>query len=130
MRDHIELDEYFDISPSALYTAWLTGEEHAAMTGGAAESVPEVGTDYTAWDEYIWGQHLELVPDQRIVQSWRSTEFAPNEEDSVVTITLTPEGSGTRLHLSHTDIPTGDGERYRKGWIEHYFTPMKKHFSS
>jgi activator of HSP90 ATPase len=31
--------------------------------------------------------------------------------------------------LHHSDIPTGQGEEYRRGWEDYYFRPMQAYFS-
>ena len=36
--------------------------------------------------------------------------------------------SPTRITLRHTDIPVGQGEMYREGWLEYYFEPMQQYF--
>ncbi len=56
------------------------------------------------------------------MQSWRTTEFPPESPDSRVEITLEPTLGGTLVTLLHTDIPVGQGDRYRQGWNEYYLT--------
>ena len=46
-------------------------EKHAAFTGGKAEISREAGGGINAYDGYIAGKNVELVPDQKIVQDWR-----------------------------------------------------------
>ncbi len=129
--EELELREEFKfISPEEFYRAWLTGDEHAAMTGGTATGEPTVGTSYSAWDDYIRGENLQLEPGERIVQTWRTTEFPSVHPDSRLELVLEPNGSGgTIVTLHHTGIPAGQSERYESGWREHYFEPMRKHFS-
>jgi uncharacterized protein YndB with AHSA1/START domain len=42
------------------------------MTAGEANISDAVGAEFSAWDEYITGRNLELVPGERIVQAWRT----------------------------------------------------------
>jgi uncharacterized protein YndB with AHSA1/START domain len=58
------------------------------MTRSEASVSDEVGAELSAWDGYITGRNLELVPGERIVQSWRTTEFTDEHEDSIITLTL------------------------------------------
>ena len=88
-----------------------------------------MGGKYTAWDGYISGKTLELEPGKRIVQSWRSTEFPADAPDSRLEVELSPVKTGTRVTLKHSNLPAGSSAEYRKGWIDFYFTPMKKYFS-
>ncbi len=117
-------------TPEAVYKAWLSGKEHAAMTGGAATGSARVGGKFTAWDGYIEGKNLELEPGKRIVQSWRTTEFSDDDPDSRLEVVLAPAKGGTKVTLRHSDLPKGQGADYKSGWVEHYFEPMKEYFGS
>jgi activator of HSP90 ATPase len=99
------------------------------MTGGSADIDPRVGGAHSAWDGYITGITLELEPDHRIVQSWRTSEFPADSPDSRLEITLETVSDGTRLTLRHSEIPTGQGASYESGWVENYFQPMAAYFS-
>ena len=114
--------------PEAVYDAWLDSRAHAAMTGAAAEISPVVGAAYSAWDGYISGRTLELVPGRRIVQSWRTSEFAASDPDSTVVVALEPTKTGTRLTLTHRGAPDGQTGYERGGWRDFYFAPMKAYF--
>jgi activator of HSP90 ATPase len=117
-------------APKAVYEAWLDGRKHSAMTGERATSQNRVGGKFTAWDGYISGVHLELVPNKRIVQSWRSTEFPKGSPDSRLEVRLERAPRGTRVTLIHSEIPAGQAEGYAQGWKEFYFEPMKKYFAA
>jgi uncharacterized protein YndB with AHSA1/START domain len=73
-------------SPREVYEAWLSSRAHSEMTGGAAEMSDVIGAKVSAWDGYISGRNLDLVPAERIVQSWRTTEFRDEDADSIITI--------------------------------------------
>lgn len=115
--------------PEEVYDAWLSSKGHAAMTGSPATASTVVGDEFDAWDGYIHGVNLELVPKERIVQSWRTSEFSADEPDSRIEITLEPAGKDTKLTLHHTGLPPHGGQ-YESGWVESYFEPMKEYFSS
>jgi len=114
--------------PRAIYDAWLDSKAHGKMSGGKAKASAKVGAKFAAWDGYITGINLELVPGKRIVQSWRSSEFAEGDEDSRIAVTLKPVAGGTRLTLLHTGVPDGQ-TGYKEGWRESYFEPMKAYFA-
>ena len=117
-------------SPRAIYDAWLDSKAHGAMTGAKARASAKVGAAFTAWDNYISGINLELVRGKRIVQSWRSVEFAPGDKDSRLTVTVKPVSGGTRLTLLHSSIPDSQKDGgYKAGWAESYFEPMKTYFA-
>lgn len=115
-------------SPAAVYAAWLDSEAHSAMTGAPAAIVPVVGAEYSAWDGYIHGRTLELVPDRRIVQTWRTSEFADDDPDSTIVVEFEPIDTGTRLTLFHRSVPDGQTAYEERGWREFYFEPMNAYF--
>jgi uncharacterized protein YndB with AHSA1/START domain len=115
--------------PKAVYDAWIDAKKHAAMTGAAAESKAVVGGEFTAWDGYIQGTHLELQSPALIVQAWRTTDFDDKDADSKVIVVLEGEDGGTRVTIVHTDIPKGQGASYAQGWHDHYLTPMRRYFA-
>lgn len=70
----------FPASAQDVYDAWLDSLAHSEMTGGAAQMSKAIGAEVSAWDDYISGRNLELVPGARIVQSWRTVEFGDQHE--------------------------------------------------
>lgn len=128
--DTIEMSWILAAKPEEVYAAWLSGEGHAAMTGGAAEVDARAGGAFTAWDGYIRGVTEELEEGRRIVQTWRTAEFADGSPDSRVEVRLRAHGEGTQLTLRHTGLAPGDGAKYTTGWYEHYLTPMVDYFAS
>ncbi len=117
-------------APQRIYDAWLDGKSHSAFTGGKATIEPGIGGRHTAWDGYIEGVTLQLVPGKRIVQSWHTSEFPADAIDSRLDILLEEVSGGTKLTLVHSEIPAGQGAKYKSGWQEHYFAPMKKYFAA
>jgi len=116
-------------SPAEIYQAWLDSIIHSEMTGGDANMSEEVGADVSAWDGYITGRNLELVPGERIVQSWRTTEFDDAYEDSIVTILLQETDDGTLLTLEHSNVPDAQKSYEEGGWQSNYFEPMIAYFA-
>jgi uncharacterized protein YndB with AHSA1/START domain len=114
----------------AIYEAWLDSRGHTEMTGGEAEMSAEVGGVVSAWDGYISGRNLELVPHTRIVQSWRTTQFTEQDADSRIIVTLTRAPGGTNLTLEHRNVPDGQTSYEKGGWQSHYFEPMQRFFGA
>ena len=129
MGDSFEISIVLAASAQRVYEAWLSSAEHGAMTGGAAQIDPSVGGRFNAWDGYITGTTLELVPYHHIVQSWRTVEFPADAPDSRLEILLDEKPDGTHLTMKHSQIPAGQGSSYENGWIDNYFDPMKDYFA-
>ena len=115
-------------TPHAVYCAWLDGAQHSAFTGGKAAINANVGANFTAWDGYITGKNIQLDLGRRIIQSWRTSEFPKGSPDSRLEIHFEPVFDGTRVTILHSDIPEGQGEKYRAGWNDKYFQPMRAYF--
>ncbi|MEO8357533.1 MAG: SRPBCC domain-containing protein [Chloroflexota bacterium] len=113
---------------SDIYQAWLNSEGHAAMTGSSAHVDGNVGGKFSAWDGYICGSTLELTPNERIVQAWRTSEFPADAPDSRLDVYLEEVEGGTQITLTHSDLPDGQVDSYRQGWEDFYFKTMKKYF--
>ncbi len=116
-------------SPREIYDAWLDSVGHSEMTGGQASMSDELGAEISAWGGYITGRNVELVPGERIVQSWRTTQFTDAHEDSTITVLLEPVEGGTLLTLVHSNVPDDQTSYEQGGWHEHYFEPMLLYFA-
>ena len=112
-----------------LFHAWLDSTEHSSFTGSEAVIDPTIEGRFTAWEGYISGKTLEMDTPNRILQSWRTTEFDDSDADSKLDIHFESISNGTRLTLIHTDIPEGQSDMYREGWEEYYFKPMLEYFN-
>jgi len=128
-KESVKVSAVIPASAKEIYSAWLSAKGHSAMTGSAAKGTPRVGCSFTAWDGYIEGKNLELVPPSLIVQAWRTSDFPDAAADSRLEIALSEAKDGTRVTLTHTDIPAGQAKGYKQGWIDYYFKPMKEYFS-
>jgi uncharacterized protein YndB with AHSA1/START domain len=115
-------------SAQDVYDAWLDSLAHSDMTGGAAQMSKTIGAEVSAWDGYISGRNLELVPGERIVQSWRTAEFRDEHEDSIITVTLANVGGGVMLTLVHSNVPDEQRSYEEGGWRSNYFEPMQAYF--
>jgi activator of HSP90 ATPase len=99
------------------------------MTGRDAKLDKRVDGAHTAWDGYIPGRTVELIPGKRTVQSWRTTQFAGEDPDSTIAVELAPAKTGTRMTLTHTGVPDGQTNYEKGGWQDNYFAPMKAYFA-
>jgi activator of HSP90 ATPase len=114
-----------------VFKGWLDNKIHSEFTGGAKAKIDATeGGTFNVWDGYITGTNVELFPHKKIVQKWRTNEFDKNDEDSLVELIITQKEDHTLVSLSHTNLPDGDGDKYKKGWKEYYFNHMKKYFEN
>lgn len=78
----------------------LISEGHSRMTGSTAQVDGRAGGKFTTRDRYHFGSTLELIPNQRIVQARRTSEFPYDAPDSIVEILLEELPGGTQVTLS------------------------------
>lgn len=123
-----EVSDILPATPDEIYRAWMSSEGHAAMTGAGAEIDPGVGGEYEAWDGYITGRTIALEPGRRVVQTWRTSEFADSDPDSQIEVLLDPVDGGSRVTIRHTNVPDGQLGYEQGGWQENYFDPMRTYF--
>ncbi|RMD48209.1 MAG: hypothetical protein D6830_07305 [Ignavibacteria bacterium] len=112
-----------------IYEAWLDSEKHSAFTGSPAKIERKVGSEFTAWDGYISGKIEAMYRFYKIIMTWRTTDFPEDAEDSRIEVLLDPIPEGTKVTIVHENIPDGDSKKYRKGWKDYYFNPMKEYFA-
>ena len=129
MEDKFTLNDVIAATPEQIYKAWLSTDGHTKMTGSPAKVESSVKGKFTGWDGYISGETLELKPYSHIVQAWRTTEFPEGSPDSRVEILLESVTGGTKVTIIHSNIPAGQADDYKQGWLDFYFKPMKQYFS-
>jgi len=124
-------DEVFPHAPATIWKTLTTGELIARWLMAPTGFEPVKGRRFTyqtkpagAWDGVIHCQVLEVIPNERLVYSWKGG----HEEnvgygarlDTVVTWTLSRVGSGTRLRLVHSGFvsPRNDSalKTMGEGW--------------
>lgn len=130
MPEIVQVFDVFPVSPERCYRAWLNSDEHSAFTNSPAQIDPRIGGSFTAWDGYIYGTIAILEPEHHIVQRWRTTDFAEDDEDSILDITIVPDEIGCRLILTHSHLPEGREEEFEDGWVNYYLAPMAGYFHS
>ena len=95
------------------------------LGGKPTEISQEVGGAFALFGGYITGRHVELVPNERIVQAWRTGGWDPGVY-SIAKFELVEQGSGTKIVFDHTGFPKGAAETLASGWKAHYWEPLQK----
>lgn len=118
-------------TPAEVYAAYTDPEQHAAFTGAEATGEPKEGEKFTAWGGYIEGEYLELEPDQRVVQSWSTSEWPTGAKPSKLELEFEPAGEGhTKITMTHSDVPAEQADEYDAGWHASYWEPLTEYFQS
>jgi len=114
----------FKASPRAVYEALTDSRRHAAFTGTPARIDRRPGGRFTVYGGYLEGVTIELVPNKKIVQFWRSRNW-PRFHYSIVTFALAPVRGGTRLRFTQEGVPNSDYRAKRSGWASAYWEKLK-----
>ena len=115
----------FKASTHEVYEALMDSRKHSKFTGGKASISRRIGGKFSAYDGYIEGVNLELVPDEKIVQSWRGSDW-PEGHYSKATFTLKGVEGGTQLIFTQTGVPEDQYDSISQGWRDYYWKPMKE----
>ncbi len=108
-----------------VYEALMDAKKHAAFTGGRAVISREAGGRFSTFDGYAEGKNVELVPDKKIVQTWRASDW-PEGIYSEVTFELQETNGKTRLVFTQTGVPDESAGAIAQGWREFYWKPLKE----
>lgn len=108
--------------PEHVYKALTNPISIEMWSGSEAVMETKAGTEFSLWDGDITGLNIEFIENQKIVQQWY---FEGQEEKSMVTITIAPEGKDTRVEVLHINIPDEAFDNIVDGWDNYYFKPLK-----
>jgi activator of HSP90 ATPase len=118
----------FETDPHEVYETLIDSKKHAAFTGAKATIGRQVGDTFSVWDDWATGSNVELIPDKKIVQRWRGSDW-PKGHYSRVMFELKKIDRGTRLDFTQTDIPEALFEEIAQGWKEWYWEKLKMYFA-
>jgi len=122
-------------STARVYQALTDAKQFGKITdfsipgAGASTAISaEAGGTFSLFGGVIVGRHIELVPNERLVQAWREKSWVPGVY-SVARFQLNDQGSKTSLVLDHTGFPQGAAGHLAEGWKSHYWEPLQKYLA-
>ena len=133
-RPSLTITRRFRARPEKVYAAWTEPETLAQWFGPSkvapgttrAELDVRVGGRYrisfnNAAGDYneVGGVYREVVPNERLVFSW--AWHSTPERESLVTISIKPDGAGTLLTFHHAQfIDETARDNHQRGWTEFF----------
>jgi activator of HSP90 ATPase len=115
----------FKSTAHAVYEMIMDAKKHSALAAGDEVKISrKVGGKFNV-GSYIEGVNLDLVPDEKIVQSWRYEDW-PAGYFSKATFSLKQEGGKTKMTFTQTGVPAQFYDDIKQGWTDYYWTPMKE----
>jgi uncharacterized protein YndB with AHSA1/START domain len=130
-RPSLTITRRLNAAPEKVYAAWADPQRLVQWFGPAAVEEGSVKADidlrvggryrisFSANGNYneVGGVYREVVPSERLVFSW-AWHSTPDRE-SLVTISIKPEGSGTLLIFNHAQfVDTKARDNHERGWTE------------
>jgi activator of HSP90 ATPase len=112
-------------APSRVYHSLVDGIAFAQVTGAPADGDASEGAAFSAFGGHILGRHVELVPNQRVVQAWRAKTW-PAGVYSIARFELHADGDGTKLVFDHDGFPDEMKEHLANGWQANYWEKLAK----
>ena len=112
-------------SPEILFEMYVDAKQHSAFTGSEVTVSRETGSAFSAFGGALSGRMVATVPGRLVVQTWRSTNFAGDDPDSVLVLAFSESASGGRIDLVHTGVADRDYEGVHEGWRKYYWDPWR-----
>ncbi len=122
--NRIEQTYVINATPPEVWSALTDPELIRQWSGSSALFTPEPQTEYSLWNGDIQGRVIEVIPMERLVQTWEPRNW--NLVNSVVTFVLTPIDGGTRVDLTHSNVEEWDYDGTSEGWDIYYLGAIKR----
>lgn len=116
---------FIDALPEEVFPYFTDAAKMVVWKAVSAEIDGRPGGDFridvTGAGDVAQGAFLEIDAPRRVVFTWAWGPRDPTLEvsTSIVEVTLTPDGNGTRLRLVHSGVPDEKKDGSAAGW-EHY----------
>ena len=116
-------------STASVFEAFTTPAQLARWVGPRGVSATNVAVDLRVGGGFSFdldfgemqvtmaGRYEEIEPPSRLVHTWG---MVGDEDDSRVTLELTPHAGGTRLRLLHVGLPFEEFGQNEAGWNEFF----------
>ena len=131
-RPSLTIKRRINAAPAKIYAAWTDPEKLAGWFGVPAklkQGSLQAETDLRVGGRYrisfnakgthneVGGVYRDVVPNRRLVFSW--AWHSTPERESLVTISMQPEGSGTLLTFLHEQFADETArDNHARGWNE------------
>ncbi|KAK3912636.1 Activator of 90 kDa heat shock protein ATPase-like protein 1 [Frankliniella fusca] len=123
----ITFSQAFQCTAKEFYNAMTVIEMVQAFTQGPAKLEVKKGGKFELFGGNIHGEFVEIIPEQKIVQRWRSKRW-PDEHYSLVTMVIEQKDDHTSVKVTQTGVPQSEADGTRENWDRYYWEAMKRTF--
>lgn len=120
---NLTTDYDLDAAPSVVYKAWTEGFDRWFAAPGTVWMVPEINmpfffeTVHNKDRHPHYGRFLRLERDHLVEITWVTGAGGTKGAETVVTVELTANGSGTHIHLIHAGFPDAESrDNHATAW--------------
>jgi activator of HSP90 ATPase len=103
----------------------LSGVMKGATSKVAATISTAEGGAFALFGGYITGRQVVLVPNELIVQAWRSASWGAGLY-SIARFQFVDNGNGSKIIFDQGGFPNEEAEHLAAGWQANYWTPLAK----
>ena len=121
----IRQHHFIKATPEEVFTAITNPFTIELWSGYPAQMEAKEGTEFSIFEGDIAGRNIKISENKELVQEWY---FGDRQEESIVTISLKPHQSGTKVSLEHTNVPDEEAEEFEEGWNVTYWGAIKEFF--
>lgn len=111
-------------SVTVVWAALTEPQQIKKWGAGPAKMQTKADTTFTLWGGDIYGTNTKVKINTLLEQDWFAGQWA---KPSLVKIELVKERSGTKVSLTHRNIPDKAAAGIKEGWKEYYFEPLKEY---
>ena len=120
---------FIEARPETLFSFFTDADKMVRWMGRHILLEPKIGGKYRIdvnGSDIAMGEYLEIIPYEKIVMSWgwEKSKLVP-PGSSKVEFKLTPKENGTKLVLTHYDLPVEEISSHQRGW-SHYMPRIKQ----
>lgn len=124
------LTHTFRATPVQVFDALINSKALTEWSGEGSVS-KKVGGAFTMFDGWVEGKVLAYKPCKELAYTWKTTEWPKEWEASEVRYIFAPTKTGTKVTLTHTNLPNAkEAKNHKTGWTEHVFEPLEKFLTS
>jgi uncharacterized protein YndB with AHSA1/START domain len=112
-------------TPEDIFEVFTDSRKHSQLIGARVKTSRKAGAAFSAFDGFVTGRNLKIVPNRLLVQSWRGSVWKKQDLDSVLILHFSNVNGGTLIQMVHAGLPPAFEER----WSELYWQPLTLRFA-